>query len=174
MKRILPLTALFLVMMAILTGCGLSAVQSVIQKKELARELGLDLSKGVVVTEQENYGWFGDGETYLEIQFDNASAWDTIQQDKQWKDLPMEQTAQALLYGVTMEDKDGGEMQIGPYFHQGEKPDIQQGKYLLLDRFEQADPAEAPDVILERGCLNVTLAVYDAEKHYLYVYRLDT
>ncbi|MFR5405493.1 MAG: hypothetical protein ACLTG0_08885 [Oscillibacter sp.] len=75
----------------------------------------------------------------------------------------LDETAQALAYGVTRED--GGEVfSAGPYLtdDSGDPllPGIANGFYRLIDRHSDAGDGQN---LLERASLNVTLAVHDAD-----------
>ena len=91
-----------------------------------------------------------------------------------WTPLPLDETAQALAYGVTRED--GGEVfSAGPYLtdDSGDPllPGIANGFYRLIDRHSDAGDGQN---LLERASLNVTLAVYDADSDTLYFCEMDT
>ena len=82
----------------------------------------------------------------------------------------MDETAQALAYGVSDETSS-----VGPYLtdDEGEPllPEVQNGYYRLIDRHSDAGDGQN---LLERFSLNLTLALYDTDSNTLYFCRLDT
>ena len=108
------------------------------------------------------------------LQFPDSQVADAIAANAAWTPLPLDETAQALAYGVTRED--GGEVfSAGPYLtdDSGDPllPGIANGFYRLIDRHSDAGDGQN---LLERASLNVTLAVYDADSDTLYFCEMDT
>ena len=110
----------------------------------------------------------------MPCSFLTARIADAIAANAAWTPLPLDETAQALAYGVTRED--GGEVfSAGPYLtdDSGDPllPGIANGFYRLIDRHSDAGDGQN---LLERASLNVTLAVYDADSDTLYFCEMDT
>ena len=150
------------VMVAVLAGCQ--------SYEEISVMLGADVSSAEVVSGSDSHGGFhGDGERYMEFQFEDDTFENTIQKDNTWHALPVKEAPiEALLYGKTI-----GEITYGPYF-QKEFPRVEKVYYFFHDRHgESADPFDASKV-LGRSSLNVTVALYDAEQDTLYFAELDT
>ena len=135
-------------MLFTLTACG-----SEDPAEEISRALHIDVSAGEEISSSDTHGGFhGDGISCV----------------------PLDETAQALAYGVTRED--GGEVfSAGPYLtdDSGDPllPGIANGFYRLIDRHSDAGDGQN---LLERASLNVTLAVYDADSDTLYFCEMDT
>lgn len=175
MKRIfLCLSAALAALALLLAGCGDHSLQS-----EAAEALGLDLSAGRVVTENDSHGGFhGDGAACLKLAFADGALAEAIAADPAWAPLPLSDVTAALAYGCTVE-RDGVSMTWGPYLTDGEgrclvDPAVENGWYRFIDRHSQSgDPADESGV-LGRGSLNFTLALYDADRNELYYLTLDT
>lgn len=169
--RIMAALALFL------TACGGGSARSV--QEEVAVTLGLDLSGCEVVSSWDDHGGFhGDGTAFAELKCSGGGVLDQIREDSNWKALPLDRTAQALVYGVREES--GTEetgitvYQTGPYLTDGEGdpliPEIREGFYRLIDRHTQAGETD----LLSRASLNFTLALYDTGTDALYFCEMDT
>ena len=161
-KWTITVAALMLSMM--LAGCQSDASLS----DEVAEELGLDLSDSTVVSEMDDHGGFhGDGTTYDVISFEDDSVLQQIQNDSDWKPLPMDETTTALIYGLS-----GDSYQIGPFLNDDNGnplfPEVENGYYLLIDRQNDAQD------ILDRHSFNFTVAVFDSDENTLHYGKLDT
>ena len=99
-----------------------------------------------------------------------------IQASDAWHPLPVDQTTQVLVYGLSGETGENS-WQIGPYLTDDNGnplvPEVQNGYYVLLDR--QAEDGKAPGSdILDRGSFNFTFGLYDTDTDTLYCCKLDT
>lgn len=166
-----------------LSGCfAENAIQAVLTLghdplAELSGTLGIDLSDAVLLNEEDTHGGFhGDGQSCLALRL-TATQGEAIalavSEDPCWHPLPLSETAQALLYGISRDSST-----IGPYLHDDSHkpllPQIENGSYFFRDRHSQAaDPADDASV-LGRASLNFTIAVYDADTNTLYYLELDT
>lgn len=134
------------------------------RQRRSPRALHIDVSAGEEISSSDTHGGFhGDGISCVALQFPNSQVADAIAANAAWTPLPLDETAQALAYGVTRED--GGEVfSAGPYLtdDSGDPllPGIANGFYRLIDRHSDAGDGQN---LLERASLNVTLAVYDAD-----------
>ncbi len=149
-----------------LAGCGRETMAD-----RISQVTGL--SSGVVQDSFDSHGGFhGDGIAYAAVTFPDQEAERAIAQNPDWKKYPLEDTVQALLYGVTTDSES-----IGPYVtdDDGEPlfPEIRDGYYLLLDRYGETAPGHQED-ILNRASFHFTVAVYDRETRTLYYAELDT
>lgn len=166
MKRSFFIIGALLVMFALFT-CG-----SPDPKKAISKELGVDVSGGNIALHSDTHGGFhGDGTTFITMEFSDGSVWEQIQENGQWKPFPLDDTVNALLYGVFHDIA-----RSGPYVVDGEGnalvPDIQDGYYILIDRHTDAGKGE--EDILHRFSFNFTLAVFDTDTNTLYFCKLDT
>ena len=172
MKRTLILP-LLLGLALVLAGCAPSA------RQKAGEALGLDLSAGTVLLDTDTHGGFhGDGAACLKLAFPDDALAGVLASDPAWKPLPLSDVTTALVYGRTVE-QDGTSISWGPYLTDEDgqplvDPAVETGWYRFIDRHSQSqDPADESGV-LERGSLNFTLALYDAERNELYYFTLDT
>lgn len=157
---------------ACLSGCSGSGQKDVL--RDIGRELQLDVSSGTVMSENNSHGGFhGDGTSYTVIQFEDDSLETAISSAEGWTALPLDETAQILVYG-----REVGNVKNGPYLT-GEDgtsliPEIENGCYWLKDR--QADEAGKEDErdMLSRPSLNFTIAIYDSDCKTLHYCEMDT
>lgn len=156
-----------LAVLLLLNGCAGQNVRS-----QVSRELDIDVSGGTVVSSYDTHGWFGDGTLCVALRLEDDTVLEEIRSRGDWKALPLDETARALLYGITYE-KDGQLYGIGPYLadENGKPlvPEVENGWYLLIDR--QTDRGTE---LLKRGSFNLTLGLYDADTNTLYFCKLDT
>ena len=170
MRKFLFACGMISLMLFTLTACG-----SEDPAEEISRALHIDVSAGEEISSSDTHGGFhGDGISCVALQFPNSQVADAIAANAAWTPLPLDETAQALAYGVTRED--GGEVfSAGPYLtdDSGDPllPGIANGFYRLIDRHSDAGDGQN---LLERASLNVTLAVYDADSDTLYFCEMDT
>lgn len=172
MKRNLFFPLLLCLALA-LAGCAPSAWQ------QAAETLSLDLSAGTVLLDTDTHGGFlGDGTSCLKLAFPDDALAGVLAADPAWKPFPLSDVTTALVYGRTVE-QDGASMTWGPCLIDGDgqplvDPAVENGWYRFIDRHSQShDPADESRV-LERGSLNFTLALYDADRNELYYLTLDT
>ncbi len=156
---------------------GLVVMRPKSMQRRISEEIGIDVSHAEVLLEMDTHGGFhGDGTSCVVFQLDEETA-QTLRCAQEWKQLPMHETAQTLLYGVTHTTPEGT-WTAGPYLRDADEkplvPHLQSGYYLLLDRHSSAKPNQDAAEILRRASINVTIAVYDDTSHILYVCRLDT
>lgn len=172
MKRRNVFPLLLLTLAVCLSGCSGSNEKNI--QRSIGQELKADISAGTVVTEEDSHGGFhGDGITYVVIQFDDDSFETSISGAENWKPFPLDETAQALVYGCVFTDG-----QYGPYLTDEEGdpliPKVETGYYWLKD-WQADDGAQTGGAdILHRASLNFTLAVYDSDCNTLYYCKMDT
>lgn len=153
MKRIvLSVGALFMLVFC-LTACN-----SQDPKKEIANELGIDVSSGSEVSNYDDHGGFvGDGATCIVLNFPDNKIGEQLKQSAQWKSFPFDETVRVLVPRIS--DEAGNPL----------VPEIQNGYYLLIDRH-----ADKETDILKRFSFNFTLGLYDTDTDTLYYCKLDT
>lgn len=166
MKRILFIIGAFLMIFSLVT-CG-----SQDPKKAISKELGVDVSGGKITLHSDTHGGFhGDGTTFIALEFVGGNVLEQIQENKQWKPLPLDDTVKALIYGISNDTS-----RIGPRVCDSEGkplfPDIRDGYYLLKDRHPEA--GKDGEGILDRFSFNFTLAILDAGTNTLYFCKYDT
>lgn len=172
MKRILDHALKFIPFILaslLLTGCNSKEAPL----GQMEAELGIDLSGGKLLSEEDSHGGFhGDGTGFFVVQFEEDNLKEQLKDAPGWKEIPFDQTAQILLYGY-----DTGEVSQGPYVTDGEGeplvPPIEEGFYWLKDRQAEEGKAAGAD-LLYRSSLNFTIAVYDSQAKRLYYCRVDT
>lgn len=169
-KNVISLIAAAL-LLAGLTACKAKTPQ------DLASEaLSLDLSAGSEVSSYDTHSGNGDGTSYMVLSFQDDAVLEQIQASDAWHPLPVDQTTQALVYGLSGETGETS-WQIGPYLTDDSGnplvPEVQNGYYVLLDR--QAEDGKTPGSdILDRGSFNFTFGLYDTDTDTLYCCELDT
>ncbi len=160
----------------LLIGC-LAACSSDSGTDDLSKTLGVDLSGGTVLSSEDTHGGFhGDGNAYIEMNFDDASGSalaDTMADSSNWCAFPLSDNLQAIAYGRV-----DGNAQYGPYIADDEGasiiPPIEHGYYYFYDRHSESSNPKDDTELLIRSSLNFTIALYDTDNHKLYYYELDT
>ena len=170
-KNVISLIAAAALLLAGLTACKAKTPQ------DLASEaLSLDLSSGSEVFSYDTHSGNGDGTSCVVLSFQDDAVLEQIQASDAWHPLPVDQTTQVLVYGLSEETGDAS-WQIGPFLTDDSGnplvPEVQNGSYVLLDR--QAEDGKAPGSdILDRGSFNFTFGLYDTDTDTLYCCELDT
>lgn len=167
MKKVLSLTLLFLAVVMLMTACGAKGTQDMVLEA-----LSLDVSGGSEVSHVDTHSGNGDGTSCIAFRFKNDAVLTEIQENQEWSSFPLDETVQALVYGVENETS-----KYGPYLtdDDGEPlvPEIRNGYYLLIDR--QIKNGKAPEAdILHRYSFNFDLGLYDTDTNTLYFCQLDT
>ena len=156
---------LILIILSVIT---LSACSSINKQSEISQQLGIDISKATEVSNYDTHSGNGDGTSCIVLNFENEDALKQIEENPDWKQFPLDETAKTLAYGY--EDETSS---IGSFLQndKGENliPEIENGYYMLIDR--QTDKT---DNILERKSFNFTLGIYDKDSNNLYYCKLDT
>lgn len=167
MKKTLAIPIILLVCIVFLTACASKGTQG-----RVSNELELDVSAGEEISNYDDHGWHGDGSTCIVFRFEDDTVLEEIRSNSDWKAFPLDETVQALVYGVSDETS-----VIGPFLHDNDGkslvPEIQNGYYLLIDRQAEEDKAIGAD-IMQRSSFNFTLGLYDADTNTLYFCQLDT
>lgn len=163
MKKLAVLLVTIIMCFA-LAACGNNTPQEIVSK-----ELGVDVSSSIEISDADTHGGFhGDGYTFIALRFDDNSVLDAIKKDSKWQEFPLDETMQALVYGL-----DDEASKIGPFLsdEQGNAlvPEIQNGYYYLIDRHTETNTD-----ILERDSFNFTVGIYDADNNIMYFCKLDT
>lgn len=163
MKKIAFSFAILFILFAF-TACDSKNVQDTV-----SAELGIDASDGKELSATDTHGGFhGDGVSSVALSFSDLSVLDEIKGNAKWKAFPLDETVQALVYGVN-----DGTSSIGPFINDGNgNPlvrEIQNGYYILIDRQEEKETD-----ILDRSSFNVTVGLYDTDTNTLYCCTLDT
>lgn len=165
---------LALALTILLTACSRQTAQ-----ESVSAALDLDASAGEVLFREDDHGGFhGDGMTLIELHFMDEEVLDQIRDSAEWKAFPLDETVQALVYGVTRTHEDGSVTEsVGPYLTDEDGaplvPEIRKGYYRLIDRQAEEGKATGAD-ILHRASFNFTLGLYDTEKDILYFCEMDT
>ena len=163
--------AAVMVLILPLTGCGAAVMGAMTVMKQLAdvsgiSSLGLDLSAGTVVREEDTHGGFhGDGRAFAVVTFDaeDREALEADMNGDGWHPLPMTENAARAVRELAA-GEDGKRL----------FPKITQGCYYFRDRHSQSTDPEDDSGLFSRSSLNFTMAVYDSETGTLYYFELDT
>ena len=163
MKKFLFFALVVLISLGMLTACGPKS-----PKDTVSKELGLDVSDGKEISNYDTHSGNGDGTSCVAIRFEDDTVLKEIQENQDWKKFPLDETVQALVYGVS--DETGG---TGPLLVDNDGndlvPEIRNGYYRLIDR--QTDKETD---ILHRYSFNFTVGLYDTDSNVLYCCDLDT
>ena len=153
MRRLLPALAA----LCLLAGCSQGLVG------EVSDALGVDLTAGAVSVQENTHGGFhGDGETYVELTFEEAGGRNlaaALASTAGWNALPLSGELRAALEG-----SERGAALAQP----------QQGYWFFRDRHSQSTDPSDDGGLNDRYSWNFDAAVYDAERRVLYYYALDT
>lgn len=160
----------------LLIGC-LAACSSDSETTDISKTLGIDLSGGTVVSSEDTHGGFhGDGDTCVEISFDDDSGTalaDAISDNDNWCAFPLSNNLQAVVYGRV-----DGNAKYGPYITDDEGapiiPQIEHGYSYFYDRHSESNNPKDDTELLNRYSMNFTIALYDTDNNKLYYYELDT
>lgn len=166
MKRV---SILLLFVILLLSGCGKGNVQ-----EDVSKAIGIDVSKGTILTESDSHGGFhGDGMSVIHITFDEDAVLDEIENNDYWNELPLSENITALVYGISDDTST-----IGPYLtdENGNTiiPEIQNGYYYFYDRHSESKDPYSDENVLARASFNFTLALYDSDNNVLYYVEFDT
>ena len=165
-----------LITAAALLLAGLTACKGKTPQNLASEALNLDLSAGSEVSSYDTHSGNGDGTSCIVLPFQDDAVLEQIQASDAWHPLPIDQTTQVLVYGLSGETGENS-WQIGPYLTDDSGnslvPEVQNGYYFLLDR--QAEDGKTPGSdILDRGSFNFTFGLYDTDTDTLYCCELDT
>jgi hypothetical protein len=143
----------------------------------ISKTLGINLHRGTILSNEDTHGGFlGDGDTYVELSFDNDSGTalaDAIAVNTDWCAFPLSDNLQAVVYG-----RIDGDAQYGPFITDDNDatiiPMIEHGYYLFYDRNDECYNPKDDTELLNRSSMNFTIALYDTDNNKLYYYELDT
>ena len=179
-RRQIVLKKVFCVIFAVLlTGCFAACSQESETDyiSYISKTLGFDMSGGTLVSSEDTHdGFHGDGDTYVEISFDDdsgADLADAMADNGDWHTFPLSDNLQAVVYGRV-----DGNTQYGPYITDDEGssiiPQIEHGYYYFYDRHSESRNPKDDTKLLTRYSMNFTIALYDEDNNKLYCYELDT
>ncbi len=169
--------AFILVILSLFLGAsGNQQLANQLNTANVSQTLLLALTQGTIVENVDTHGGFhGDGESLTVWKFDDNSMLEQIQADSDWKELPLTENLEALLYGVVY---DNGVLvnQVGPYvdFSEEQLPHIQNGYYYFVDRQAETEQQHSDTQVMERASFNFSIAIYDTDTDTLYYVELDT
>ena len=73
----------------------------------VSKYLGIDCSRGIANEYIETHGGFlGDGDTFIEIQFQNEDLEKRIRESEGWRELPLTENLKIIIYGISDEERD--------------------------------------------------------------------
>ena len=154
--------AFILVILSLLLGIsGNRQLANQFSTANMSQTLQVALAQGVMIENIDTHGGFhGDGQSLT---------------DPDWKELPMTDNLEALLYGVVY-DTGLSITEIGPCvdFSEEQLPQIQNGYYYFVDRQAESEMQHSDAQIMERASLNFSIALYDVDTDTLYYIEVDT
>lgn len=157
-------TALFLLVLLLLTACGKDSRPS----KAMAIADSLGIRESILLTTEDSHGGFhGDGDTFVVFQTPG------FQPGEDWLEFPLPENLAIALWGGMAEDTQWGSL-LTDDSGTPLMPSIQDGFYYFRDRHsESTDPLDC-SALLERSSFNFTLALYDPEAERVYYFEKDT
>lgn len=153
-----------IIILITLTACGSKSPQDIVSD-----ELGINVETGIELSNSDTHGGFnGDGTSCIVLSFSDDTVLNEIKENSEWKQFPLDETVQALVYGISDESSS-----IGPFLNDGNGnalvPEVKNGYYLLIDRHTDKETD-----ILSRASFNFTVGLYDTDTDTLYYCELDT
>lgn len=171
--------AFILVILSLLLGVSGNsqlANQLPLGTTNVSQSLQVALAQGTMIENVDTHGGFhGDGQSLAVWKFDDNSMLEQIQADPDWKEMPLTDNLEALLYGVVY-DNGMSITEIGPCvdFSEEQLPRIQNGYYYFVDRQAEPEVQHSDVQIMERPSLNFSIALYDIDTNTLYYIEVDT
>ena len=140
------------------------------EKEIVSEELSIDVSDGTVEEFWDTRGWFGDGEVYAEITFEDDSFGEWLEESEEWHELPLRGNVGIIAYG--------GEDDWGDYWspfitdEYGHRliPRTENGAYYFAERFGNSWYPQDGSEFSAVYSMNFTFALYDANTRTLYFY----
>lgn len=99
MKKI-SILVLMIILISTLTACSSKSPNEI-----ASNTLGFDLSSGKVISSYDTHSGNGDGSTCFTFSFDDNAILNHIQKSSDWNPLPIDETTQAIIYGISDKDK---------------------------------------------------------------------
>lgn len=143
-------------------------------KNNMSDTLGIDVREGTEIAYNDSHGGFhGDGLTFAAISFSDNAVSKALSNNKNWHPMPLSGELSILVYGIETEHS-----RNGPYLTDEDGkaiiPDIQNGYYYFIDRYNQNDTKKSDSGLLDRYSYNFTIAIYDTDSDILYYAEYDT
>ncbi len=157
---------LFFILLLILISALIYSLFANSTKAQIKDRYAIDVSALEIIYEDDTHGgFFGDGVRY--VIFDCGEAEGFENEISSWRDLPLTDNLQLLLYGG---ERDG--ITYGFYYSDNyEIPVITDGKYYFTDRLNGINT----DIdVFSRPSLNFTVFMYDKINLKLYMLEVDT
>ena len=169
--------AFILVILSLFLGAsGNQQLANQLNTVNVSQTLQVALAQGTIVENVDTHGGFhGDGESLKVWKIDDNSMLEQIQVDSEWKELPLTENLEALLYGVVY-DNGLSVNQVGPYvdFSEEQLPHIQNGYYYFVDRQAETEQQHSDAQVMERASFNFSIAIYDTDTDTLYYVEVDS
>ena len=174
--------------MLVLPGCVLFLAADsgypldIVIRQYAQGDLGLDIQGGEITEWYDDHGgFFGEGETYLEVHYADDTFAQRLAGRDDWHALPLDPDVEQFIYryGGTYWASRWVEEQ-GEWIPKPAKvPAVEHGFWCLADRQPESDRSERvredePFGINNRYSYNLTIGLYDADRRILYVMALDT
>ena len=102
-RKFVALMVVIVLSLTSLTACGAKTPQDIVSEA-----LGLDASGGSEVSASDTHGGFhGDGTSCIVLTFQDDAVLEQIKANADWNSLPMDETTQILVYGISGEENHG-------------------------------------------------------------------
>ena len=140
------------------------------EKEIVSEELSIDVSDGTVEEFWDTRGWFGDGEVYAEITFEDDSFGEWLEESDEWHDLPLRGNVGIIAYGGEDDWGDYWSPFITDEYGHRVIPKTENGAYYFADRYGDAHYPQGGSEFSAVYSMNFTFALYDANTRTLYFY----
>jgi hypothetical protein len=152
-----------------LTSCSSKKKEDENYIRKIEEETGFDIPVGSTIEFEDDYGWFGDGETFAKVIFPAGTVMDlngVLQSNGLWKQLPIPSMISIRIFGGEYSGKHYS------YGNDNMKParKVEDGIYYFRDRAK----SDAGEPFLERSSHNFTFALYDIKNNILYYFKYDS
>lgn len=165
---------LYCMLCLVLSIWFLSACSSENPVNTISKQIGIDLSGGTILYNEDTHGGFhGDGYTFVKLNFDDTTS--TIAEDiakhGSWQELPLSENLHRAVYGKKDRDSSYNSLVLTDEIT---IPAIENGYYFFYDRHSESNDHKNDTDLFSRYSYNFTIALYDTEHHDLYYYKFDT
>jgi len=135
----------------------------------IKKNIGVDISNCNIITDNDESGFFGDGQYIVLVDCSNNYE-NVLNQVSSWNTLPLTENLQLIMYG----GEKNGTTYLYKLAERSGIPEIKNGYYLFVDRHRESTNMYSDENLFSRHSLDFTLALYDNDTNYLYYYEFDT
>lgn len=156
---------LFTILIFSLTGCFSQSINT-----KISNSLGIKILANLKIEYEDTHGGFhGDGVTLAKVELESKDAEKILSEIKandNWESLPLSENIKTRMYG--------GENYSSDLAERLDMPEIQNGYWTFIDRFNGENKINDDKLLFTRGAANFTIGIYDAENNILYYCKYDS